>query len=206
MAELEDRLDNEWQTLLGELEPGASPLTLPASRRMPFGRVALFAQLEEVREEWQALRSAIQTNDSERYVNAAWTLKDLVAHAASWAREFRSEVETVWRGGSFDYSIPYVMTVIGPNQWNEEQVRAREAQSLESCFDELEAETVRLQDLLLEMSEPDLYRLAEFPFAPSGEPAETWKAPSAAIIAGKCEHDRHHIAQLKERLASWHQR
>jgi len=27
--------------------------------------------------------------------------------------------------------------------------------------------------------------------------------PSTAIIAGKCEHDRHHITQLKKRLVSW---
>ncbi len=207
MDELEELLVNEWRALAGSLEdalevaPG--PLALPAARRMPLSPTALFAQLEEVREEWRELRSAIQPGDAERYVNAAWTLKDLVAHVASWAKEFRHEVETVFRGGSFDYAIPYVMTVVGPNEWNEEQVRQRETQSLDVSFDELDAETLRLQELLFEMSEQDLYGPATFPLAPSGDPAARWKGPSAVIIAGKCEHDRHHIGQLKKRLESW---
>lgn len=203
MAEFEEALEREWQTLLDVFEPGPSPLALPASRRLPLGKIALFAQLEEVREEWQQLHSSLRPGDAERYVNAAWTLKDLFAHAASWAKEFRHEVETVLRGGSFDYAIPYVMSVIGPNEWNEDQVQARKTHSVEENFDELDAETRRLQELLLEMSEQDLYRPAAFPLAPSGDSAETWKVPSAVIIAGKCQHDRHHIAQLKERLASW---
>ena len=207
MAEFEELLVNEWRALLASLEDALevapSPLALPAARRLPLSPKALFAQLEEVREEWRALRSAIQPGDAERYVNAAWTLKDLVAHVASWAKEFRHEVETVLRGGSFDYAIPYVMTVVGPNEWNEEQVRQRETQSLDESFDELDAETVRLQELLFEMSEQDLYGEATFPLAPSGDPAAKWKGPSAVIIAGKCEHDRHHIGQLKKRLLSW---
>ena len=63
------------------------------------------------------------------------------------------------------------MTVVGPNEWNEEQVRQRETQSLDESFDELDAETVRLQELLFEMSEQDLYGEATFPLAPSGDPA-----------------------------------
>lgn len=207
MAEFEEVLENEWRTLLASVEDAfevaPSPLALPVSRRIPLSPTALFAQLEEVREESRELRSAIQPGDAERYVNAAWTLKDLVAHVASWAKEFRYEVETVFRGGSFDYAIPYVMTVVGPNEWNEEQVRARERQSLDGSFDELDAETVRLQELLFEMSEEDLYGPATFPLAPSGDPAARWKGPSAVIIAGKCEHDRHHLGQLRKRLESW---
>ena len=207
MAEFEELLDQEWRALLASAEGAAealpSPLALPVSRRMPMSPIALFAQLEEVREEWLALRSAIQPGDAERYVNAAWTLADLIAHVASWAVEFRSEVETVLRGGSFDYAIAYALTVMGPNEWNEQRVRARQSQTLDASFDELDSETVRMQDLLAEMSERDLYAPATFPLTPSGDPAALWKGPSAAIIAGKCEHDRHHIAQLKKRLTSW---
>ena len=207
MAELEELLVNEWRELLASLEDALevapSPVALPAARRTPRSPTALFAQQEEVREEWRALRAAIQPGDVERYVNAAWTLKDLVAHVASWAKEFRHEVETVFHGGSFDYAIPYVMTVVGPNEWNEEQVRERETQSLDVSFEELDTETLRMQELLFEMSEQDLYAPATFPLAPSGDPAAKWKGPSAVIIAGKCEHDRHHLGQLKKRLLSW---
>lgn len=208
MTEFEQLLENEWRTLLAGVEVAAdvlpSPLALPVSRRMPLSPIALFARLEEVREGWVALRAAIRPDDDERYVNAAWTLRDLVAHVASWAKEFRHEVETVVSGGSFDYAIPYVMTVMGPNEWNEQQVRARDFQSLDASFDELDAETVRLQELVLEISEEQLYGPAAFPLAPSGDPNATWKGPSAFIVAAKCEHDRHHIAQIKKRLGAWH--
>lgn len=207
MAELEELLDSEWRALLASVDDAfdasPSPLALPPSRRIPVSPIALFAQLEQVREEWNELRDAIQPGDAERYVNAAWTLKDLVAHVASWAKEFRSEVETVYRGDSFDYVIPYAMSVMGPNDFNETLVQERKGRSLDASFDELDSETSRLQDLLFEMSDKDLYHPATFPLAPSGDPAALWTGPSAAIIAGKCVHDRHHIAQLKQRLASW---
>ena len=199
-------LENDWRALVDEVAPGddvPSPLALPKSRRRPMTPLALFAMLEEVREEWRGLRESIGAEDAARFVNAAWTLRDLVAHVASWSKEFRHEVETVVTGGSFDYAIPYVMTVMGPNEWNEEQVRARDTQSLEEGFEEIDAETTRLQDLLFEMSEKDLYEPKAFPFAPTGDPGAKWRGPSAFIFAAKCEHDRHHIRQLKERLASW---
>lgn len=207
MAEFEELLDNEWRALLDSADDTVSasstPLALPSSRRMPVSPIALFAQLEDVREEWLELRSAIRPDDARRYVNAAWTLRDLVAHVASWAQEFRREIETVLNGGSFDYAIPYALTVMGPNDFNQTQLEARASQSIDESFDELDRETSRLQTLLLEMSDQQLYTPATFPLAPSGDPAARWTGPSAAIIAGKCEHDRHHIAQLKKRLATW---
>lgn len=206
MADIENVLEDAWRALAESDSTPSSPLAMPPDRRMPLSRIALFAQLEEVREDWAALRSTIEAGppgDAERYVNGGWTLEDLVAHAASWAKEFRHEVETVFRGGSFDYAIPYVMTLVGPTEWNEEQVRARSAQSLDESFDEIERETVRLQDLLSEMSEAELYRFGTFPLAPSGDPEALWSGPSAVIIAGKCQHDRHHLSQLKACLARW---
>ena len=59
MAEFEELLVNEWRALLASLEDALevapSPLALPAARRLPLSPKALFAQLEEVREEWRAL-------------------------------------------------------------------------------------------------------------------------------------------------------
>ena len=134
-------LHNAWQTLVEDQVERPSPLSLPPDRRMALSRTALFAQLEEVREDWRDLRGRVNEDVSERYVNASWTLKDLVAHLAAWAREFRVEGETVARGDSFDYAIPFAMTVIGPNQWNDEQVRSRSDRNLMEIFDELEGET-----------------------------------------------------------------
>ncbi len=204
MARIEELLASEWDRFVENApRPAASPLSLPPERRVPLRPVALFAQLEEVREGWRALTSDMSADELSRYITGAWTLKELLAHVASWAREFRHEVETVFRGGDLDYAIPFVMTVMGPNAWNEKEVQARHERSFEEVVPEFDEETARLQELLFEMSEQDLYGPSEFPLAPSGDPKARWKGPSAVIIYGKCAHDRHHLEQIRMKLAAW---
>jgi hypothetical protein len=199
--DIEARLELEWRSLLEAIEvSGRSPLDLPFERRLALSRVALLAQLEEVREEWRLLRSLIDEELGSRFANAAWTLKDLLAHLASWAREFKSEIEAVSRKKSFDYAIPFAMTVRGPNQWNEREVQARRERSLGEVFREFDEETARLQDLVMEMEEPILYQPAPFPLAPSGNPQERMPIPPALLVSGKCLHDRHHFAQIRKLL------
>jgi hypothetical protein len=199
---MEARLDREWRTLIeGVASSAASPLALPPDRRQAVSRVALLAQLEEVREELRSLRGAIDEETASRFANAAWTLKDLLAHLASWAREFRREIETVSRMESFDYAIPFAMSVLGPTEWNEREVRARGERGLEEIFRELEEETERLESLVAGLAEGALYRPVPFPLAPSGSPKERLPAPPAFVIAGKCLHDRHHFAQIRKLLA-----
>ena len=94
MGREEGLLQDAWQELVENQADRPSPLSLPPDRRMALSQTALFAQLEEVLEAWRALRGRVNEDLSGRYVNAAWTLKDLLAHLASWAREFRVEVET----------------------------------------------------------------------------------------------------------------
>ena len=95
------------------------------------------------------------------------------------------------------------MTVMGPNAWNEKEVQARHERSFEEIVQEFDKETARLQELLFEMSEHDLYGLSEFSLAPSGDPKARWKGPSAVIVYGKCAHDWHHLAQIRMKLAAW---
>lgn len=198
--------EREWREILEAvaegLPPDAPPLALPSERRLPLSRIALLALLEEVQDEWRGLRSRIEAaaETSERFVNAGWTLKDLLAHMASWAYEFRREVQTVHEGESFDYAIPYAMGVFGPTEWNEVEVEKRREAPLETIFEEYTRETERLKKLLVEMPEAVLYGEHAFPLAPSGDPAALLKGPSAFIVFGKCLHDLHHIAQIKSRL------
>ncbi len=195
------RLALEWRTLLETIPaPERSPLDLPPERRMGLSRVALLAALEEVREEWKSLRHLVDEETGARFANAAWTLKDLLAHLASWAREFRSEIAAVSRREEFDYAIPFAMTVLGPNQWNEKEVRLRKERRLEEIFLEFDDETARLQDLVVEMEEPVLYQPAPFPLAPSGNPEERLPLPPAFLVSGKCLHDRYHFAQIRKLL------
>lgn len=176
-----------------------SPTRLDPFARMPMRREAIFAELEAVRTRWRALESDI-VRYSERYVNASWTLGDLVAHLAIWSREFRAAVENVARGDGFDAAIPFALTVQGPNAWNQEQLQARRGEPLEAHIEEMDRETARLQELLLELPDAVLYRPAGFPFAPSGDPNERFQAPPAVVILGKCQHDRHHLGQIEDRI------
>ena len=60
MAELQEILENDWAALVAAIDTSPSPLALPVSRRMPLSPVALFAQLEEVREAWVELRAQVR--------------------------------------------------------------------------------------------------------------------------------------------------
>jgi hypothetical protein len=195
------RLEREWRALLETVTaPAQSPLDLPPERRMPLSRTALLAQLEEVRDEWRSLQSSVDEERAGRFANAGWTLKELLAHLASWAKEFRKQIETVSRGDSFDYTIPFAMSILGPNQWNQREVEARRERSLDEIFLEFDEETVKLADLVVAMEEPVLYRPTPFPAAPSGSPTERLEAPPVLVISGKCLHDRYHFAQIRKLL------
>jgi uncharacterized damage-inducible protein DinB len=203
-SELRAQLAREWRALLETVSPGwGGPLELPPERRMALGRMALFAQLEEARADFRALRSLVDEELGAKFVNAGWTLQDLLAHIASWAGEFRRQIETASRHESFDYSIPFAMSVMGPTEWNQREVEKRRDRTLPEIFEEYEVETSRLQELVISLDEPELYRGQEFPIAPSGRSDERWRGPGAVIIAGKCVHDRYHLRQIRERLGHW---
>jgi DNA-directed RNA polymerase specialized sigma24 family protein len=196
-----DRLELEWRSLLAATSaPKRSPTDFAPGRRIAVSRVALLAQLEEVREEWTSIKHLVDAETGARFANAGWTLKDLLAHLASWAREYGREIATVARKESFDYAIPFAMSTLGPNQWNELEVDARRDRSLEEIFREFDEETGRLQELVIEIEEPILYRPAPFPLAPSGNQKERLPLTPAFLVSGKCLHDRYHFAQIRKLL------
>lgn len=173
--------------------------------RAPFPAtpLALFAQLEEVLELWTQLRSEPLGELAGRYVNGAWTLKDLLGHLASWAHEFRREVETVTRGESFDYVIPGALSVMGPNEWNSRQAEVLRPVPLAEIFASFEDDTRWFQDQVLSLSEAALYGEARFPLSPSGDPAALFKGPIAFLVLGKCQHDLYHLGRIRELLERW---
>ena len=208
-SRVHEQLGTEWQELLAGLppEPVASSRWLLGPFRYRHSGMArptvLFAELEDVRAAWNELRASGHLKEySRRFITPEWTLKDLLAHLASWAREFRQEVETAARGESFDYVIPFAMSVNGPNQWNQVEVEVRKAEPLDAILDEYDAETRRLQALVLELPQELFLTEAEFPLAPTGDPAALWKGASAQIVLAKCEHDRYHFGRIHQWLAS----
>ncbi len=203
-AALPERLAQEWQDLLDTLPPEqtTSPrwcVESPGAR--PSSTVALFAELEEVLQAWKELQALATEEYAGRYLTTAWTLKDLLAHLASWAREFRQEVETAARGGAFDYAIPFALSVVGPNQWNQVEVERRKQHTLQETFREFESETRRLQDLVLALPASALLSESAFPLAPSGDPAALWRGSGLQITLMKCMHDRYHLGRIRNWLA-----
>jgi uncharacterized damage-inducible protein DinB len=204
-ASIHDDLRHEWQELLASLPPERvnSPRWFSTAGPMrTLSAKELFAEVEEVRSMWDELRAAPLEQFAGRFINPAWTLKDLLAHLASWAGEFRREVEMAAGGQSFDYAIPYALSVVGPSQWNQVEVEKRAEESLDEIFQEFETETTRLQDLLIELPQSALASESAFPLAPSGDPAALWRGNSAQIVLMKCAHDRYHMGRIRHWLSS----
>lgn len=196
------RLASEWEDLVRRARadvPARPEWLIPGRPVFPARPMALFAQLEEVLALWAELREQPLARHADRFATASWTLKDLLGHLASWAAEFRREVETMARGGAFDYAIPYALSVMGPNAWNAVAADGQRALSLAAVLDQFEEETGRLQDLVLAVPEERLFIPAPSPLAPSGDPAATIEASIAQIVLGKCIHDRYHLG----RIADW---
>jgi Mycothiol maleylpyruvate isomerase N-terminal domain len=192
-------LGREWDTLGRRLHAEA-----PAFRGgppFPATGPGLFAELEEVLSLWRGLRRSGLARHRHLYVNGGWTLRDLVAHMASWAAEFRQQAETIAAGREFEYAIPFALSLIGPNQWNAEQVAARRDLSFREVLDQFEEETERLQDLVLTLPREVLLRPAALPLAPDGDPRTRFPGSIAVAASAKCRHDRHHLGQLQRWLA-----
>lgn len=202
---IHDEFRREWQDLLASLPPERvnSPRWFSAAGPMrTVSATELFTELEEALSLWHELQAAPLEKFAGRFINSAWTLKDLLAHLASWAAEFRREVEIAAGGQEFDYSIPYALSAIGPNQWNQVEVEKRAEKSLDEIFEEFETETTRLQNLVLELPDPALTSESEFPLAPSGDPAALWRGNSSQIVLMKCFHDRYHMGRIHHWLSS----
>ncbi len=192
-------LTAEWAGLEAQLARDLPAWRPAAGPPLPLSPTAIYAQLEDVLQAMAEMRPAIERH-ADRFVTGAWTLKDLVGHLASWAAEFRQEVQTAAGGGSFDYVIPFALNVIGPNEWNARAALRQRPLPLADLLQQFERETRRLQDLVLELPPPALYGEATFPLAPSGDPGQLVRGSIAIIALGKCSHDLHHLGRIREFL------
>jgi len=204
-ARLMELLQAEWKDTAAALAPPAEATVLLRSpeQRMPLSPLALYAEIEDVREAWrQIFRHPRLAELAAQRFNTRWSLKDLLGHLSYWAAEFSAEVRTAAEDAAFDYAIPGVLTEKGPTDWNEKEVAKRRDATLQEIFAEYERSSEALQDLVLQMPEPQLFQEREFPYSPSGDPAQLWHGPAAMVPYFKCMHDRYHFAQIEKWLAA----
>jgi hypothetical protein len=199
--DVERTLIDEWQAFAAAVptDPDLGVATVEA-RGGRLTRPILWAELEDVRLSFAEVHAALaDESKAERLATTRWSIKDLIAHIASWAAEFRRQIETAAAGQTFDYVITFTPRV-GPTEWNARELDRRRALSLDDRFRELDVETARIQELALALPEDVLFMTAELPQTPDGRPENRWRARLADLMLMKCFHDRYHLERIRDLL------
>ena len=198
-AAIERELTTEWADLLASpVSPAAEMLARATAPRV--SKPMLSAALEEVLFRFGELLPEASLRASET-ITSLWTMKDLVAHMASWATEFVREVDIASRAEPFDYMIQFPMPV-GPTAWNHREVERRGARSFDDCAREFAAGTLGLQQLALALPEDVLSRRTAFPLTPDGRAETRWQVRIADLVLMKTDHDLYHIGRIERWLRS----
>jgi hypothetical protein len=201
---LEERLEKEFAALSLALGESAPENPRQWASKTP-DAAALCVELEEVRRAWEDLRRTPRiSREAERMMTPQWTLRDLTSHVASWASEFRSEAELCLLGRDIGYEI-YFEPGVGPTEWNHARVAERREQKFDDILSEIDAETRRLQQLVLSAPPERLHAVARF--APVVGMERRPLVRNLAEVAGaRCFHDRHHLGRIAARRAEVRQK
>jgi hypothetical protein len=173
-------------------------ITAPEKPRVRVRPATLYIELEDVLMQWRELwNSEWFAAGQDQLVTAEWTLKDVVAHVASWTVELRTQAEILAAGADVGYRILFEETG-GPRSWSAEKVEILRPQPLDLLTKEIEKETVRFQDLLFAVEVPIL--LAERPIgiASAAAPGEPWIRSIAGLVGMRSFHDRHHMDRIRD--------
>ena len=185
------QLQDDWRRLVNGIKAPKKP-------RVRVRPATLYIELEDVLMQWRELwNSEWFGAGQDRLVTAEWTLKDVVAHVASWTVEFRTQAEILAEGADVGYRILFE-EIGGPRSWNAEKVEILRSQPLDPLTREIEKETIRFQDLLFTVDVPIL--LAERPIgiASATAPGEPWIRSIAGLVGMRSFHDRHHMERIRD--------
>src|SRR5262249_48409946 len=186
-------LQQGWQQVLEQTSDLAG--SVPAVRVRP---VTLCIELDDLLMEWREIWSSDWFgSERDRLVTSEWTLKDVVAHVASWSSEIRAQAEILAKGSEIPYRILFEK-VGGPRTWNAEQVNLRRTHSLHAGSGEIEAEPPLLEDLLYKVDLPILFSERPIGIALATAPDEAWIRNIAGIVEMRCFHDRLHINRIRD--------
>ena len=183
------RLQHDWNQFLDDIIAPAKP----SIRLRP---ATLWIQLEDLLLQWRELwTSEWFAANQAQMVTSEWTLKDVIAHVASWAGELRTQGEILAGGAAVGYQILFD-EIGGPRSWNAEKVEMRRSRSLEELIGEIERETVRLQDVLYEVDLPALSTERPIGIARAASPEQPFIRSIAGLVDMRCFHDRHHMNRI----------
>src|SRR5262249_26645156 len=186
-------LQQGWQQLLEQTSDLAG--SVPAVRVRP---VTLCIELDDLLMEWREIWSSEWFgSERDRLVTSEWTLKDVVAHVASWSAEMRAQAEILAKASEVPYRILFER-VGGPRIWNAEQVSLRREHSLDALIREIKNETALLQNLLYNVERPILFFERPIGIAMAAAPDEPWIRSIAGIVEMRCFHDRLHISRIRD--------
>ena len=186
---VDTELQHDWQRFV-------SHITAPANLAIRITPATLWIALEDLLMEWRALwRSEWFAAVKDQLINSKWTLKDLMAHVASWAAELRAQAEILAGGTGVGYQILFD-EIGGPRSWNVEKVELRRRRLLEEVIGEIERETIRFQDLLFEVDIPALLTKHPIGIALAATPGEPRIRSIAGLVEMRCIHERHHMNRI----------
>jgi hypothetical protein len=197
-TDVESRLLAEWTALpagSGDSE-GIGDAAAPdrASRRQ------VLVELEDVRLSFEELRQPVEdTPLGMRPATGQWTVVQLMAHLASWARRTRIELESL-TSGTMPLETIHFEREGGPRAWNQREVDARAAWTTAMIFEELDREVILVADIVARLPVDQLHGVVELPRT-SGEPPEPWRLSLAAVVLGSCWHSRYHLARVAPLIA-----
>jgi hypothetical protein len=196
-TDIEVRLGLEWESLAGAHLPMVDSIVENGAPEKVSRRAAL-VELEDVRLSCAELRTHIEGSGSDGILaTSRWTVREVIAHLASWAMRTRHELESLVDGSPLLETIHFEREG-GPRAWNQRQIDIRHGRSTAALFGELDTEISQIADVVISVREQLLRQVAEVPRT-SGDPSVPWRIPVVAMVIGSCWHMRYHLARL-ERL------
>jgi hypothetical protein len=118
-----------------------------------------------------------------------WTVKDVLAHVASWQREERLIVEKALREKEPEFFY-FLNDAEDFYKWNEKEIEKRRACSLEEILEELSREQELFLQTIDRLSDEDLRK--EF------QPPWPGRTTIKECILIEVEHEREHAKKIRE--------
>jgi hypothetical protein len=194
--DIQMRLSVEWGTAIPSSSTGPLAAIEKAAASELASKTAVLAELEDTRLLVGELRESLEVRGDEiRMVTRQWTVRDVVAHLASWARETRHEIESLRRGQKFDYTIHFERDG-GPRAWNQREIHVRGSRSVRELFEEFDAETSLLEEIAVSLPDEELRGEIELPRT-AGKPPVSWRIALAALLVQSCWHVRYHLSAIE---------